>query len=301
MKVEAHPNRTTGSGEAASLRSLGYLAGSANNPTPTIADDPKNLVAVDAKFHDVVEAFQRGHTADAVRQARELVAEQPRMAAGRELLAFVLQEDERVDEAVDVLARLAAEGKASESAKVQLGLLLTETGKSAQAVTILAPIVTSAPNADNLNGYGIALADQGRFNDAIQQFRHALELDANNAPALQNLGIVALRMNDLNAAQENLSRALALNPRLPLALNTLGVVYARRNEDARAIDAWQRAAALDPKQYDALFNTGLVAGRNGRVAEARQALNQFVRTAPARRYAADIATAKRALAALEHM
>jgi arylsulfatase A-like enzyme/thioredoxin-like negative regulator of GroEL len=301
MKVQAHPNRATGSEEAASLRSLGYLAGSADNHPPTIADDPKNLVAVDAKFHDVVEAFQRGHTADAVRQARELVAGQPRMAAGRELLAFVLQEDERVDEAVDVLARLTAEGKASESAKVQLGLLLTETGKSAQAVQILAPIVASAPDADNLNGYGIALADQGRFNDAIQQFRHALALDANNAPALQNLGIVALRMNDLNAAYENLSRALALNPRLPLALNTLGVVYARRNEDARAIDAWQRAAALDPKQYDALFNTGLVAGRNGRVAEARQALNQFVRTAPPRRYAADIATAKQALAALEHM
>jgi arylsulfatase A-like enzyme/Flp pilus assembly protein TadD len=302
MKVIARPNRTTGAEEQASLRSLGYLAGaSSSDREPTIADDPKNLVHVDKQIHEVIETFQGGRTSEAVRLARKLVADQPRMAAGRELFAFVLQEDERVDEAIDVLARLTAEGAASDSSKVQLALLLTETGKSAQAATILAPIVARAANADNLNGYGIALADQGRLNEAVQQFRRALELDPNNAPAWQNLGIVALRANDVRAAQENLTRALALNQRLPLALNTLGVVYARQNDDARAVDAWQRAVALDPKQYDALFNIGLVAGRNGRVEEAKRALNQFVRTAPKSRYGNDLATARQALAALERM
>jgi arylsulfatase A-like enzyme/Flp pilus assembly protein TadD len=301
LQLAAKPNRATGSDEAASLRSLGYLAGAAPDRAPTIANDPKNLVHVDSKIHEVVDRFQRGRTSDAVRLARELVAEQPKMAAGRELLAFVLQEGEQVDEAIDVLARLAAEGAASDAAKVQLGLLLTETGKSAQAVEILGPIVARAPNADNLNGYGIALAGQGRYPDAIEQFRRALALDPNNAPALQNLGIVALSMNDLRGAHENLSRALAMNPRLPLALNSLGVVYARQNDDARAVEAWQGAVALDPKQYDALFNIGLVAGRSGRVAEAKRALEQFVRTAPPSRYAKDIATAKRALAALAQM
>jgi tetratricopeptide (TPR) repeat protein len=302
LQLAAQPNRAAGAEEAANLRSLGYLAGTSSaNHAPTVADDPKNLVHVDAEFHDIVEAFQQGRTGDAVRRARKLVADQPRMAAGREMLAFVLQEDERVDEAIDVLGHLAAEGIASDAAKVQLGLLLTETGKSAAAVSVLAPIVARAPNADNLNGYGIALADQGRFPEAIQQFRRALELDPNNAPALQNLGIVALRMNDVRAAHENLVRALALNPRLPLALNTLGVLYARQNDDARAVEAWQGAVALDPKQYDALFNIGLVAGRSGRVAEAKRALEQFVRTAPPGRYGKDIATAKQALAALQNM
>lgn len=301
MKVIARPNRSTGAEEQASLRSLGYLAGAPTNREPTIADDPKNLVHVDQQLHQVIEAFQRGRTGEAVRLARELVADQPRMPAGRELFAFVLQEDERVDEAIDVLARLTAEGSASDSAKVQLALLLTETGKPAQAATILGPIVARAANADNLNGYGIALADEGRFDEAVQQFRRALQLDPNNAPAWQNLGIVALRVNDARAAQENLSRALKLNPRLPLALNTLGVLYARQNDYPRAVDAWQRAVALDPKQYDALFNIGLVAGRSGRVEEAKRALNQFVRTAPPRRYAKDLVTARQALAALERM
>jgi tetratricopeptide (TPR) repeat protein len=115
---------------------------------------------------------------------------------------------------------------------------------------------------------------------------------------VQNLGIVALRMNDLQAAHDQLARALAMNPRLPLALNSLGVVYARRNDDARAIDAWQRSVGLDPKQYDALFNLGLVAGRAGRTEDAKRALDQFLRTAPRNRYANDLETARRALAAL---
>jgi tetratricopeptide (TPR) repeat protein len=301
MRVEAHPNRATRSEEAASLRSLGYLAGTASQHEPTIADDPKNLVHVDRKIHDIVETFEAGRGAAAVSLARELVQDQPRMAAGRELLAFVLQETEHVDEAIDVLAQLTAEGAASDAAKVQLALLLTETGKPSEASAILAPIVARIPNADNLNGYGIALADQGRFDDATAQFRRALALDPNNAPAYQNLGIVALRRNDPRGTLENLSHALTLNPRLPLALNTLGVYYARSNDDARAVDAWQRAVALDPKQYDALFNIGLVAGRAGRVEEAKRALHQFVRTAPPSRYAKDLATAHQALAALQRM
>lgn len=290
--------RSISAEEQARLRSLGYVAGAPASTEITEADDPKNLVALDNKMHGVIDAYQRGDGEQALRLAREVVAEQPRMAAGRELLAFMLQQSERIGEAIDVLGRLAAEGRASESAKIQLGLLLTETGKAADAAAILAPLASGTASAEILNAYGIALADQGRVREAVEQFRRALALDPNNAPALQNLGIVALRVNDVAAARQNLARALELNPRLPLALNTMGVVHARMNDMPRAVESWRRAVALDPRQYDALYNAGLVLARAGARAEARQALEQFVRTAPPGRYGGEIANARRALAAL---
>jgi arylsulfatase A-like enzyme/Tfp pilus assembly protein PilF len=284
--------------EVARLRALGYVAGTAAKKTITVADDPKNLVELDAKMHQIIDLYQRGDPEGALRIARQVVAEKPDMVAGRELLAFMLQQNERVAEAMDVLGSLAAEGQASESSKVQLALLLTETGKPGDAAALLAPIANESASAEVLNGYGIALADERRVEEAAAAFRRALQVDPNHAPAHQNLGILALRLGDMRTAQDSLSRALALNPRLPLALNTMGVLYARQGDDARAVDHWRRAVDIDPRQYDALYNIGLVLMRAGNREDARRALERYVRTAPPQRYGAEIANARRALAAL---
>ena len=284
--------------EAARLRSLGYLGGSGGSSgASSPSDDPKNLVAIDNQLHEVVDAYERHEMAKALRIARAVVASRPGMAAGRELLAFVLQQNEQVGEAIDNLRAAMKSGRETDTIRVQLGLLLTETGKAQEAVGVLAPLANGA-DPDALNAYGIALADLGRADQAVSQFQRVLQTDPGNAPAFQNLGIVALRRDDVAAAQGFLGRALALNPRLPLALNTMGVVFARQGDYTHAVEAWNQAVAIDPRQYDALFNVGLVEARAGHRAEARAALTRFASTAPKERYAADIATARQALASL---
>jgi len=288
-------SRSVSAEEAAQLRSLGYLGGSGSAKTTfTAADDPKNLVGLDNKMHDVIAAYEQRDLARAAKLAKEVVAARPDMAAGRELLAFVLQQQERVGDAIANLREAMKSGQETEGIRVQLGLLLTESGKLDEAVQMLAPLANGT-NPDALNAYGIALADQGKLDEAAALFQRVLQVDANNAPALQNLGIVALRRDDVGAAQANLARALALNPRLPLALNTMGVVYARQNDFAHAVEMWNRAVEVDPRQYDALFNVGLVEARAGHTAEARAALQRFVETAPPARYARDIEAARQAL------
>ena len=290
-------NRKVSPEEAAQLRSLGYVVGSSAKKNYTVADDPKNLVAIDAKMHQVVESYERHDLAKALTLAREIVAARPDMSVGRELLAFVLQQQERIPEAIENLHAAIRSGGSTDSTRVQLGLLLTEGGKAKEAIQILQPMI-KGDDPDVLNAYGIALADEGKIDVAAQQFQRVLQLDSNNAPALQDLGIVALRRDDVPSAQQYLSRALELNPRLPLALNTIGVVYARQGDFAHAVESWQRAVNIDPRQYDALFNIGLVEGRAGHAAEARTALRRFVSTAPKERYAADIQAAQQALASL---
>jgi arylsulfatase A-like enzyme/Tfp pilus assembly protein PilF len=283
--------------EAARLRSLGYLGGSGGSKKIyTADDDPKNLVGVDAKLHQAIDAYEQHDVARATKIAHQVVAEQPNMSSGRELLAFLLQQQERIPEAIANLRE--AVRLDGESPRVQLGLLLTESGQAAEAAKILGPLVRGQ-DPDVLNAYGIALADEGKPDEAMAQFETVLKKDPNNAPALQNLGIVALRRDDLPGAERYLTRALELNPRLPLALNTLGVVYAREGDSARAVSVWQRAVDIDPRQYDALYNIGFVEGRAGHAAEARAALSRFIRSAPRARYAKDIATARQALAALQ--
>jgi tetratricopeptide (TPR) repeat protein len=219
------------------------------------------------------------------------------MAMARDFLAFLLQETEKGEEAESVIREAMAAGTATDAMRKRLGMILSESGRAEEAAQVLEPFAGSR-DPDLLNAYGIALADMGRFPAAIQQFERALSIDRTNATAYQNLGVVALRVNDLQRAAQYLGRALELNPRMPLALNSMGVVHARRNDLPRALESWKQAVAIDSKQYDALFNIGLVAGNAGRYDEARQALNQFVKTAPKERYAQDIARARSALQAL---
>jgi arylsulfatase A-like enzyme/Tfp pilus assembly protein PilF len=299
MLAAAAPSARNVSAETlANLRSLGYVAGNAPlRDDYTAADDPKKLVHLDNKMHDAVVAFERNQPARALQLAREIVRERADMTAGREMLALMLRQNNQLDEAISELERLCAKPTATDDNRIQLALLLSETGRASRAVELLTPHANSR-NPDIINAYGVALADDGRTEAALGQFRRALQLDPNNAPAMQNIGIAALRANDIAAAKQSLDAALALNPRLPLAFNALGVVRARQNDLNGAVEAWKRAVALDPRQYDALFNIGVVAFRGGNADDARGALTQFIETAPPSRYARDIAQARQALAAL---
>lgn len=299
MKASAVPStRNVSAEEIARLRSLGYITGSAGGRDHYSAeDDPKSLVALDDTMHDAVDAFERGDAKRALELARDVVNRRPSMAAGRELYAFMLQRNDLVGEAIEQLKIIVREPGANESNRVQLALLYCETSQPRAAIDLLAPYATSK-NPDILNAYGVALSDDGQAAVAKQQFDRVLSYDPNNAPALQNLGILALRQGALAPARSYLNRALVLNPKLPLALNTLGVVHARTNDFASAVQAWNRAVDIDPRQYDALYNIGLVERQAGHTEEARRALTRFVETAPKSHYAADIATARQALATL---
>ena len=298
MQVLPSARAAVSSEEIARLRSLGYVSGNASPRAHyTEADDPKNLIGLDSKMHAAVDAFERGNPVRALALAREVVAARGDMEAGRELLAFMLQQNDQVAEAMEQLQILVAKPNAADSDVVQLALLLSETGNPKGAVDLLTPRAGSN-DPDLLNALGVALSDSGREAEARSQFERVLAIDANDAPALQNLGILALKAGDVSGAESRLTRALELNAKLPLAWNTLGVIYAQKGDFEHAVDSWKRAVACDPRQYDALLNIGIVASKAGNTPEARAALERFVRTAPKSHYAADIAEAQRTLAQL---
>jgi len=286
--------------EEARLRSLGYSSGSGPAKAAyTAADDPKNLVGIDRKLHQVVDAYSRGRYEEAATLARELTAERPDFAEAYENLALSLRQLERHGEAIEALRSALRHGVDREAVRRQLGQALAETGQAQEAVAVLEPLAAGAgTDATTLNALGIALSDAGRHGDAVAVLQRAAGQFPNDPKSFENLGIVALRMDQPEQARAQLERALALNANLPIAWNTLGVALYRLQGPAAALDAWERSVAIDPKQYDALFNIGLVAAQAGRAAQARQALTRFVATAPQARFGPDLQKARQILAQL---
>ena len=293
------PKGAVSAEQEANLRSLGYSTGSAPAKSAyTAGDDPKNLIGVDRKLHQVVDAYSRRRYEEAAALAREAIAARPDLAEAYEHLALALRQLERHGEAIAALESALQHGVDRETLRRQLGLALAEAGRAREAVEVLAPLAaTPAADAATLNAFGIALSDAGRHGDAVAVLQRASGRFPNEPKCFENLGIVALRMDQPELARTQLRRALALNPSLPIAWNTLGVALFRLEGPAPALDAWERAVALDARQYDALFNIGLVALQARRPAQARAALARFVATAPAS-HRADIAQARRMLAQL---
>jgi arylsulfatase A-like enzyme len=281
--------------ESARLRSLGYAAGSAPAKAAyTAADDPKTLVPLDHKLQQVVDAYSRGRYEQAARLAAELVAARPTLAEAYEHEALALRQLERGGEAIEVLRRALARGVERESLRRQLGLALSESGRAAEAVEVLRPLAGSAEAATQ-NAYGAALSDAGRHDEAAAVLERVVAREPSDPKGYENLGIVELRRERPAAARDRLRQALAKNDRLPISWNTLGVALYRLGEPGQALDAWEKSVALDPHQYDALYNIGLVAAQAGKREQARRALERFVRTAPPRRFAADIGKARELL------
>jgi len=294
--ARAHPSEE----ETARLRSLGYVTSSGNvAPRPATAeDDPKRLVAVDARLHELVDLYQRGRPAEAIAGAEALLRAHPRLTAAAEHLAFLYQETDRPGDAVRVLETCFADGRGSDAIRIRLGLVLAEAGRGKEALAWVSPLESSL-DPDALNALGIALADTGAFERARNVFDRALSADPENPVTLMNLGIACLKAGHVDAAGGALRKAVALNPSLPQAWNGLGVVALEEGNVDAALGAWARVVTLAPGDVDALYNLGTTAARNGRTDAAGAALRRFVASAPAGRYARELREARKLLVALE--
>jgi arylsulfatase A-like enzyme/Tfp pilus assembly protein PilF len=290
--------RTVDAAETAQLMSLGYISGTVEKKTYTAADDPKNLIGVDNQLHEAVALYQTGQLPKSIETLRAILKRDPNIKVAAEMLAFMLQQNENPAAAIDMLRRAVSSGAANEAMKVRLGLLLSETGQSKEALETLRPFA-SGNDPDVVNAYGIALADSGDLVGARAQFDRVLSIDRTNAKAFENLGVVALRAGDVAAARASLTRALALNDQLSGALNLMGVIEMKTNHPAEAIEWWRKAIDADPKLYDAMYNLAIVAVRTGKNDIARDALHRFIEKAPPQRYADDITTARALLAQIE--
>ncbi|MGE5832951.1 MAG: sulfatase-like hydrolase/transferase [Acidobacteriota bacterium] len=291
---------------AATLRSLGYVTGSAPaRQTYTEADDPKRLVKVDQDLHTAGELYRKRKVQDSIALLHSVIARRPDTADAYLQLAYAYWQSGQLREAITTLEKGLANGAPDRDVRIQLGVYLAESGMdSARAIKLLETLPSS--DVDALNGLGVAYVDAGRHEDAVRTFKRVLALDPTNGLAYQNLASVALRRAQAarNAADrdrgfkdaEALARqALDADPDLAKAYTTLGVILAGTGRKPDAIESWKRAVARDETEFDALYNLTILLVEAGRLAEARDYAKLFVANAPPALYRADIEKMRRFL------
>jgi len=108
---------------------------------------------------------------------------------------------------------------------------------------------------------GTILATQGKLDDAMEQFQHALKVNPRDVLALFNLGRARFDKDDYMDAKDLFERLVDVTPEDPIAWFQLGKVYEKlelRNiSDLHTIDAaimaYRRVLELDPHNLEAAF------------------------------------------------
>ncbi|HXG01995.1 MAG TPA: tetratricopeptide repeat protein, partial [Candidatus Binatia bacterium] len=96
---------------------------------------------------------------------------------------------------------------------------------------------------------GVALAEAGRWEEAVPAYRRALALPTLATPhvAYQNLGLALYHLKRYREAEEALRVALRLDPQMSAAYYNLGLVLAAQNRRDEARFAFRRAVELAPQ------------------------------------------------------
>jgi protein O-mannosyl-transferase len=130
------------------------------------------------------------------------------------------------------------------------------------------------------NNLGVTLMNQGRLQEAVEQFDKVLAIKPNYPEAHSNLSIIMLETGRLNEAIEHGREAERLKPDHPKAHNTLGNVLLQAGRYDEAFKHFAQSVKLQPDYFKGHSNMALALLHLGRPQEAIAACIEALRIKP---------------------
>jgi len=155
------------------------------------------------------------------------------------------------------------------------------------AIFILpAQALDTKEDARSLSHYilGVYYEDLGDLDQAVQQYKKALEADPQSSLLHLNLASVFIKKNDPVLAIEELKKSVELAPETVEPHAILALVYAaQNNKDLAAVEytfALKNAAKLEPKNIEIYKSLGAIYLQQKKLKEAESIFNLIVGLAP---------------------
>ena len=125
---------------------------------------------------------------------------------------------------------------------------------------------------------GLTLQKQKRFQDALEYFQRAVELNPEDPEYLDLLGDTLSSLDRLDEAQEVLQKAIAIDASYKHAQYDLGVVLAKmRTENDRALAQFRHVIELDKDYAHAYYGIACIYALKGRKKSALKYLEESLK------------------------
>ncbi len=148
------------------------------------------------------------------------------------------------------------------------GVALANEGRYEEALAHYAEAIRIKPHyARAYNNYGSALTLLGRLDEAVEKYEHSLNLWS-NAQTHQNFAVTLARQKRYDETIFHCREALRLNPKLLDVYYDLALAQSLKGESAEALENFLIFLKANPNDAPAHFHTGKLQAANRRWGEA---------------------------------
>ncbi len=182
----------------------------------------------------------------------------------------------------------------------QLGLQLMEKEDWEEALHCFQKVITTQQNPEVYYNMGFIKTAQGRYEEAIQFFRRATQINNTFAKAFERMGECYIKLGRPRLAEKSFQRAadiymekhmddnaelvlrevLKINPNTINVFNSLGIIYRRQSKYALALEQYKKALRVSPRDENILYNIGRIYFDLGEYGMARDILQKAVELNP---------------------
>jgi tetratricopeptide (TPR) repeat protein/tRNA A-37 threonylcarbamoyl transferase component Bud32 len=154
-------------------------------------------------------------------------------------------------------------------------------GKLDEAIENFSKAITLDPNtAINYSDRGSIYYDQNNQDKALDDFNAAIKLDSRLAVAFNNRAYVYFNKDKEKEALDDFNKAIELEPELAVSYNGRGVIYHGQNENQKALDDYNKAIGINPKYAVAYHNRGTLYLNQGKLDESLSDFNKAIELEP---------------------
>ena len=156
----------------------------------------------------------------------------------------------------------------SEEAVTTLAYLYNELGDTARAAQVLSSVPNGERSAKLYSALGYTYEQQKQYKNAIEAYRHAIELDRDNLDAIRGLAENLLNDGQADAALEQYKVIADANPEDAQTYVRIAEIYRKQGKFDLALEHLKKAESMVQDSVEVPYNIAAIYQAQGRYDEA---------------------------------
>jgi tetratricopeptide (TPR) repeat protein len=165
----------------------------------------------------------------------------------------------------------------SEEAVTTLAYLYNELGDTARAAQVLSAVPNPARSAKLYSALGYTYEQRKQYKEAIEAYRHAIEMDRDNLDAIRGLAQNLLNDGQADAALEQYKVIADANPEDAQTYVRIAEIYRKQGKFDLALDSLKKAEDMVQDSVEVQYNIAAIYQAQGRYDEAIPILRELLK------------------------
>src|ERR1700724_2361830 len=165
----------------------------------------------------------------------------------------------------------------SEEAVTTLAYLYNELGDTARATQVLSSVPNAERSAKLYSALGYTYEQQKQYKNAVEAYRHAIELDRDNLDAIRGLAQNLLKDGQADAALEQYKVIADANPEDAQTYVRIAEIYRKQGKFEVALDNLKKAESMVQDSVEVPYNIAAIYQAQGRYDEAIPSMRDLLK------------------------